>query len=98
MNLIRSPCSNVLSRIATGYGQSLALVFDDSPISSALSSNLRSQLKIESLCAQISKTAFVMPEIVTEEGYDHHLLVIDDIARELACIEGEFADQSNPGK
>lgn len=39
-----------------------------------------------------------MSETMTDEGYDHHLLVIDDLARELACIEGEFADQSNPGK
>jgi hypothetical protein len=73
-------------------------VFDESPISSALSNDMRSQLKIEGLCTQISKTAFVMSETMTDEGYDHHLLVIDDLARELACIEGEFADQSNPGK
>lgn len=87
-----------LSRVATGCGQSLALVFDESPVSTTLSNDMQSQLRVESLCAQISKTAFVMSETMTDESYDRHLLVIDDLARNLDRIELEFADQSDQSK
>ena len=89
--------ANLIDRVATGYGQSLAVVWDESSVSMAESSapfkDIENQMKIEKLCATISGTLSIVDQVPNIENDDPHSLPIDRLIQDLSRLEMEFADQ-----
>lgn len=90
-------CKIVAQWVATGYGQSLAVIWDESSVSMAESSapfkDIENQMKIEKLCATISGTLSIADEVPNVENDYPHSLPIDRLIQDLSCLELEFADQ-----
>ena len=89
--------ANLIDRVATGYGQSLAVIWDESSVSMAESSapfkDIENQMKIENLRSTISGTLSIVDEVPNVENDDPHSLPIDRLIQDLSCLEIEFADQ-----
>lgn len=91
-----------LIRVATGYGQSLAVVWDEGSALVAESSsslqNIADQLKIEKLCVTISNTLSFISEAPSNQNDEPRSPVISGLVQDLAHLELEFADQSCSSK